>query len=70
MINNYGIYNNHELDNTLLILFSELKPTRSVELGEVDILYHEDERVGYKIKNFIKYDTIIAVIICLKDLSY
>lgn len=58
MINNYGIYNNHELDNTLLVLFSELKPTRSVELGEVDILYHEDERVGYKIKNFIKYAKI------------
>ena len=58
MITNYGIYNNHELDNTLLVLFSELKPTRSVELGEVDILYHEDERVGYKIKNFLKYAKI------------
>lgn len=58
MIKNYGIYNNHELDNTLLVLFSEEKPTRSVEIGEVDILYHDDKIVGCKIKNFIKYAKI------------
>ena len=58
MIKNYGIYNNHELDNTLLVLFSEEKPTRSVEFGEVDILYHDDKKVGCKIKNFIKYAKI------------
>ena len=58
MIYNYGIYNNHELDNTLLVLFSDKKVTRSVNLGEVDILYHDDERVGYKLKNFIRYAKI------------
>ena len=58
MISNYGVYNNHELDNTLLILISEIKPTRSEEKGEIDILYHEDKIVGYKIKNFLRYAKI------------
>lgn len=58
MIYNYGIYNNHELDNTLLILISEEKATRSEEKGEIDILYHNDKIVGYKIKNFLRYAKI------------
>ena len=58
MISNYGIYNNHELDNTLLVLISEIKPNRSSDLGEVDILYHDERVVGYKLKNFIRYAKI------------
>ena len=58
MIYNYGIYNNHELDNTLLVLISEEKATRSEEKGEIDILYHNDKIVGYKIKNFLRYAKI------------
>ena len=34
MIENYGFYNNHELDNTLLIIFSELKSNHHEDLGE------------------------------------
>ena len=58
MIDNYGIYNNHELDNTLLILFDDEKVTRNESIGEIDILYHVDKIVGYKIKNFLKYAKI------------
>ena len=41
MIKNYGLYNNHELDNTVLVLFSDKKIDKTTPLGEVDILYHE-----------------------------
>ena len=58
MIKNYGLYNNHELDNTVLVLFSDKKVDESTSLGEVDVLYHETEIVGYKLKNFIKYAKI------------
>ena len=58
MISNYGIYNNHELDNTLLVLISDKKTTRSESKGEIDILYHNDKIVGYKIKNFLRYAKI------------
>ncbi len=58
MIKEYGVYNNHEVDNTLLILFSEDKADKSTSLGEVEVLYHQEEVVGYKIKNFIRYAKI------------
>ena len=58
MIINYGIYNNHELDNTLVVLLSEKKPNRSVKNGEIDILYQGEEIVGVKISNFIRYAKI------------
>lgn len=56
MINNYGIYNNHKLDNTLLILFSELKENRSKALsGEFELLFNDETLIGYRIKNFIRF---------------
>ena len=58
MINNYGLYNNHQLDNSVLIIFSDKKANREVNKGEVDILYHEEEIVGYRLKNFIRYAKI------------
>ena len=58
MISNYGIYNNHEVDNTLLILFSDLSVDKSINKDEIEILYHEDKVIGYKIKNFIRYAKI------------
>lgn len=58
MITNYGMYNNHELDNTLLLIFSESKSNRFVDLGEVDVLYFDSTIVGYRIKNFIRYAKI------------
>ena len=58
MIYNYGFYNNHELDNTLLIIFSENKFNDYKDLGELDVLYFNKEIVGYRIKNFIRYAKI------------
>ena len=56
MINNYGIYNNHKLDNTLLILFSELKENRSKYLSsEFELLFNDETLIGYRIKNFIRF---------------
>ena len=56
MINNYGMYNNHKLDNTLLLIFSCEPSTRSVKLSdEMEVLYKDDEVVGYRFKNFIRY---------------
>ena len=58
MIEKYGVYNHHELDNTLLIIFSEFKSCTFKDLGEVDVLYSNKEIVGYRLKNFIRYAKI------------
>ena len=59
MITNYGIYNNHELDNTLLIRLSDKEFNRVNSLSnEMDVLYFNDEVVGYRIHNFVRYAKI------------
>ena len=58
MIKNYGIYNHHEYDDTLLILFSDLEVTSSKKDNEIESLYHEEQLVGYRIKHFIRYAKI------------
>ena len=58
MINSYGIYNHHELNNTLLVLFSDSSITRVEKIDEVEVLYHNEEKVGYRINNFIRYAKI------------
>ena len=58
MIKNYGIYNHHEYNDTLLILFSDQEIDRENESGEVTILYHQNDVVGYRIKSFIRYAKI------------
>ncbi len=59
MITNYGIYNHHELDNTLLILFSDEKVLTHKKISnEMEVLIHEDKVVGYRIINFIRYAKI------------
>ena len=59
MITNYGMYNNHKLDNTLLLIFHEKSFDHSVSLSdEMEVLYAKDEVVGYRIKNFIRYAKI------------
>ena len=58
MIKNYGIYNHHEYNDTLLILFSDALADRTESTGEVDVLYSEDKVVGYRIKKFIRYAKI------------
>ena len=58
MIKNYGIYNHHEYNDTLLILFSDSAVDKVENKGEVDVLYHQSSLVGYRIKDFIKYAKI------------
>lgn len=59
MITNYGIYNHHELDNTLLILLSEEEVLSFKKISpEMEILYHDSKIVGYRIVNFIRYAKI------------
>lgn len=59
MITNYGIYNHHELDNTLLILLSEEEALSFKKISpEMEILYHDSKIVGYRIVNFIRYAKI------------
>ena len=58
MIDHYGLYNRHEIDDTLLILLNDLNVTDRVSRGEVDVLLHEQEVVGYSIKNFVRYAKI------------
>ena len=58
MIKNYGIYNHHEYNDTLLVLLSDAQVNKTESLGEVDVLYCEDKVVGYRIKKFIRYAKI------------
>lgn len=58
MIKNYGIYNYHEYNNTLLIKFSDLPVNHKSQFDEVTVLFHDDTKVGYVINNFIKYAKI------------
>ena len=59
MITNYGIFNNHELDNTLLVKLFDDEVTSVKKLSEeMELLYHEDKLVSYRIKNFIRYAKI------------
>lgn len=58
MKSNYGIFNHHDLNNELLILFSDRNVTHEEKSGEVVCLYNDDEIVGYKIDNFIRYAKI------------
>ena len=58
MIERYGLYNYHEENASILILFSEQKLTSKKEGEEVSLLYHEKECIGYEIHNFIRYAKI------------
>ncbi len=58
MINSYGLFNHHLDNNTLVILFSDKPITKKTNQGEVELLYSEQELVGYSISNFIRYAKI------------
>ena len=58
MIKEYGIYNHHEYNETLLILFSDEVVTRVDDLGEVEVVYSENRLAGYRIKQFNRYAKI------------
>lgn len=58
MIKNYGIYNHHEYNDTLLILFSDSPVEEVKDLKEVEVLYSHNKVIGYRIKSFIRYAKI------------
>ena len=58
MFSQYGIFNLHEEEDALLILFSEEEITSHKLSKEVEVLYHNETLVGYKIPNFIRYAKI------------
>ena len=58
MIKEYGIYNHHEYNDTLLVLFSDQEVTRMDDLGDVEVTYSNNLLVGYRIKKFIRYAKI------------
>ena len=59
MISNYGIFNNHELDNTLLVKLFDDEVTEVKKLSdEMELLYHNTKLVSYRIKNFLRYAKI------------
>lgn len=58
MIDRWALFNYHEINNTLLILFSDKKENKIVRSGEVDLLYNDNELVGYRIEGFIRYAKI------------
>ena len=58
MIKEYGIYNHHEYNDTLLILFSDESANKIDDLGEVEVLYLDKKLIGYRIKKFVRYAKI------------
>ena len=55
---NWGMFNLHEVDDTLLLLFSSQTANKFLDKKEVIVLLHDDEVVGYKIPNFIRFAKI------------
>ena len=58
MRTNYGLFNEHEDNGNLLILFNEEDFDTEVNEKEVTIFYKRGEVVGYTIPNFIRYAKI------------
>ena len=58
MIDNYGLFNYHEENASVLILFSNKKMNNKKEGDEVSLLFCDDELIGYEIHNFIRYAKI------------
>ena len=58
MKSNYGLFNEHEDNGNLLILFKEDDVDTEENRDEVTILYKRGQVVGYAISNFIRYAKI------------
>ena len=58
MIENYGLFNLHEVNNTLLILFSDEKVETVSNKEEVNVLYANGTVIGYEFPNFIRFAKI------------
>ena len=58
MRKDYGIFNYHDKEYGLVILFTDKKYDHIKIDGEMAVLYSGDEVVGYKIDNFVRYAKI------------
>ena len=58
MIEKYGLFNHHDDNATVVILFSDKKVNNKKELNEVNTLYSDDVLVGYEIPNFVRFAKI------------
>ena len=58
MIENYGLFNLHEDNDTLLVLFSDVSINKKENHGEVNVLFHGQDLIGYEIPNFIRFAKI------------
>ena len=58
MKSNYGLFNEHEDNGNLLILFSDEDYDVEENREEVSIYYRRGQVVGYGISNFIRYAKI------------
>ena len=58
MRTNYGLFNEHEDNGNLLILFSDADIDVEENREDVSIYYHRGQIVGYAISNFIRYAKI------------
>ena len=58
MKSNYGLFNEHEDNGNLLILFAEEDFDTEENRDEVTIFYKRGQVVGYAISNFIRYAKI------------
>lgn len=58
MINNYALFNDHDNNNNLYILFSDAQITNKQSQKEVELLFNNDVLVGYMIPDFIRFAKI------------
>lgn len=58
MIKDYALFNHHEENDTLRILFSDEKYDTIKNVNNIDILIKNNSVVGYQIPNFIRYAKI------------
>ncbi|MCQ2814791.1 MAG: hypothetical protein MJ227_00645 [Bacilli bacterium] len=54
MITNYGLFNHHDDNNALLILFSDDKVDNEKQINGIFVLFSNNKIVGYKIPDFIR----------------
>ena len=58
MIRRYGLFNHHDDNATVVILFNDQKVTSKKECTAVNVLYHDNDIIGYEIPNFVRFAKI------------
>lgn len=59
MVSNWGMFNYHENNNTLLLKFIDDEISNRVNHGNVNVCFNKDDKlVGYEIPDFIRFAKI------------